>query len=159
MSNDVQRKKVLTLCFIYDGSRILLGMKKRGFGAGRWNGFGGKVNGGETVEEAAIRELKEESGIVPHRVERRGMLRFVFEGDPVAMEVHLFSVLSYDGEPRETEEMAPRWFAHDEIPYSEMWPDDRYWLPLFLEGKQFEGEFIFADHNTIVKHTLEEIVG
>ena len=45
-------------------SLILLGMKKRGFGTGKWNGFGGKVEAGESNEQAALRELKEESSII-----------------------------------------------------------------------------------------------
>lgn len=42
---------------------VLLGLKKRGFGTGKWNGFGGKVEPGETIRQAAIREMKEEAGI------------------------------------------------------------------------------------------------
>ena len=50
-------KKVLTLVLVRDvpQRRILLGMKKRGFGAGKWNGFGGKLEPGESVQEAAKR--------------------------------------------------------------------------------------------------------
>ena len=140
------RKKLLTLSFVHDDSRVLLGMKKRGFGAGRWNGFGGKVQEGETIEGAAMRELEEESGITPSEVECRGVLTFVFKGDPMPLEVHVFSVTAYEGEPRETEEMAPKWFLHGEIPYDSMWPDDKYWLPLFLKDKQFVGEFVFSEH-------------
>ncbi|XP_037783471.1 7,8-dihydro-8-oxoguanine triphosphatase-like [Penaeus monodon] len=55
-------RKLLTLMFIREGEKILLGYKKRGFGQGRWNGFGGKVEAGETPEQAAIRETKEEAG-------------------------------------------------------------------------------------------------
>ncbi|MBI1755446.1 8-oxo-dGTP diphosphatase [Candidatus Azambacteria bacterium] len=150
-------KKLLTLCFVYDSSRVLLGMKKRGFGAGRWNGFGGKVNGDETIEEAAVRELREESGIAPTNISQRGALTFVFTGDPVALEVHVFAVGEYEGEPHETEEMRPQWFLHSEIPFDLMWPDDRYWLPLFLARKKFEGEFVFADQNTIKEHSLKEV--
>ncbi len=50
-----KKKKLYTLVFLVDDDRVLLGMKKRGFGAGKWNGFGGKVEPGETIEEAAIR--------------------------------------------------------------------------------------------------------
>lgn len=52
MSNKV---KVLTLALIRNQQRVLLGMKKRGFGQGLWNGFGGKVEEGETIKEAAKR--------------------------------------------------------------------------------------------------------
>lgn len=149
-------KKTLTLCFAYDDSRVLLGMKKRGFGAGRWNGFGGKVHNGETIEDAAKREFREESGILPTAISRRGTLTFIFEGDPVALEVHVFAADTYEGEYEETEEMAPKWFLHGEIPFDSMWPDDIFWLPLFLAGKKFKGEFIFADSNTLIKHSLVE---
>jgi 8-oxo-dGTP pyrophosphatase MutT (NUDIX family) len=57
------KPKILTLCLTKEDGMILLGMKKRGFGEGRWNGFGGKVEEGETIVEAAIREMKEESGL------------------------------------------------------------------------------------------------
>lgn len=47
--------RVFTLVLVVQPSRVLLGMKKRGFGAGLWNGFGGKVQPGESIEEAARR--------------------------------------------------------------------------------------------------------
>ena len=56
-------RKVLTLVLLREESRVLLGLKKRGFGAGKWNGFGGKLEPGETVVEAAAREVKEECGL------------------------------------------------------------------------------------------------
>lgn len=150
-------KKLLTLCFLYDDSRVLLGMKKRGFGAGRWNGFGGKVHDGETIEDAVKREFHEESGILPIAISHRGVLTFVFEGDPIVLEVHVYAVNTYEGEPKETDEMAPQWFLCGEIPFDSMWPDDKYWLPLFLAGKRFKGTFVFADQNTLLHHTIEEI--
>jgi hypothetical protein len=48
-------KKLLTLVLVTRPNQVLLGMKKRGFGQGKWNGFGGKVEKGETILEAAQR--------------------------------------------------------------------------------------------------------
>lgn len=62
-------RKILTLCMVMKDGKLLLGMKKRGFGMGRWNGFGGKVEAGESIEEAAKREVFEESGLVARSVE------------------------------------------------------------------------------------------
>ena len=62
-------RKILTLCLVYQPPKILLGMKKRGFGVGRWNGFGGKVKDGETVKQTVKREMEEEVGIVPKSFE------------------------------------------------------------------------------------------
>ncbi len=50
--------KVLTLAFVRESARVLLGLKKRGFGQGRWNGFGGKVQPGETIEQGARRSVR-----------------------------------------------------------------------------------------------------
>ena len=46
---------------------ICLAMKKRGFGKGRWNGVGGKVEAGETIEAAAMREAREEIGVTDRK--------------------------------------------------------------------------------------------
>lgn len=148
--------KKLTLIIVREGNRVLLGMKKRGFGAGKWNGFGGKIEEGETPEDGAHRELREECGISASALAYRGVLRFMFGGDPVPQEVHLFFADAYEGEPSESEEMRPQWFAIDDIPFHEMWPDDRHWLPLLLEGKTVEGHFWFAGEE-IVKYWLETL--
>jgi len=132
-------------------------MKKRGFGAGRWNGFGGKVARGERIPDAAIMELKEEAGIVAHSIKEKGILNFTFKDDPLAIEMHVFAVSGFDGEPEETEEMTPKWFHVSEIPFEDMWPDDKHWLPLFLQEKNFKGQFLFDGHDKIDKFSLSII--
>jgi 8-oxo-dGTP diphosphatase/2-hydroxy-dATP diphosphatase len=136
-------KKLLTLCIVHQHPKVLLGMKKRGFGAGRWNGFGGKVEDGETVEEAAKREIKEEAGIEVVEMTRRGVLDFEFENDPKILEVHIFRVTKFKESPQETEEMKPAWFHIDEIPFKQMWSDDIYWMPFLLSDRKFRGKFLF----------------
>ncbi len=150
-------KKPLTLCLIYEHPRILLGMKKRGFGAGRWNGFGGKLEENESLENGAKRELQEEAGITAAALEKCGVLEFEFKTNGEIFEVHVFRIKNFIGTPRESEEMKPQWFDVTDIPYNEMWPDDRFWLPLFLEGKKFKGRFFFGENDTILEHELSEI--
>ena len=145
-------RKILTLCLVLRENQILLGMKKRGFGAGRWNGFGGKVEAGETIEVAAKRETEEECGIAITEMEKVGIHEFEFEnarGD--ILEVHVFRVDTWTGEPRETEEMRPQWFTTDAIPYDEMWPDDIHWVPVFLTGKKFRTKFLFGEGDAILE--------
>lgn len=154
---DGNGKIVTTLCIVNRHPKILLGMKKRGFGAGRWNGFGGKVAENEHIDEAAIRELKEETGITARDVEKRGVIDFTFKDDPLAIEMHIFAVNAFDGEPTETEEMAPKWFHVSDIPFTEMWPDDKYWLPLFLEGKSFQARFSFDGYDKIIDWSLSPV--
>ncbi|CAM9611057.1 unnamed protein product [Discosporangium mesarthrocarpum] len=137
---------------------ILLGRKKRGFGEGKWNGFGGKVELGETVRDAACRELVEESNLKAEKgsLARRGLLIFHVPSYPEIMRVHVFEVLEFSGSATETEEMLPKWFAEECLPLEVMWADDRHWMPLFLSGKHFKGEFHFSDESTILSHTLTE---
>jgi 8-oxo-dGTP diphosphatase / 2-hydroxy-dATP diphosphatase len=149
-------KKIMTLVLVHQGNKLLLGMKKRGFGQGRWNGFGGKLQPGESVEDAAERELIEEVSITPLDMRKRGVITFHFENDPVALEVHFFSVSEFTGTPTEGEEMKPQWYSTDKIPFEHMWPDDPHWMPLFLAGKNFGGDVYFKDSNTILRHTIKE---
>lgn len=140
---------------------MLLGLKKRGFGVGRWNGFGGKVEEGETIEEAALRELKEEIGLEPKEMKKLSVLNFSFLEDPKEPEVHIFKVTEYIGNPTESEEMKPEWFSFDEIPYEQMWRGDSEWFPLVIEGKTFKGSIVFdrpSDENypaKVIKHSIE----
>lgn len=147
-------KKQLTLVIIEKEEQILLGMKKRGWGAGKWNGFGGKVEE-ETIEEAAVRETKEECGIDVIKLEERGVLSFEFLDNPNILEVHIFKALNWTGEGRETEEMKPQWFKKEEVPYEKMWDDDKYWLPLLLSNKKFKGSFLFDQNDQVLSHKLE----
>lgn len=150
-------KKLYTLCIIHNDTHVLLGMKKRGFGEGRWNGFGGKPHDGESLHDALKRELKEEAGIELGDSAKRGVLTFEFEGNPVPLEVHVFSASDFEGEPTETEEMKPQWFRKNALPFNTMWPDDKHWFPLLLNGKNFRGSFFFKDNNTLMNHHLEEL--
>lgn len=154
-------RKLLTLTLCLKDGKILLGMKKRGFGAGRWNGFGGKVQEDESIETAAKRETAEECSIVITGMEAVGVHEFEFEKERgTILEVHVFRITDYTGEPIETEEMRPEWFPIDTIPYDDMWPDDRYWFPIFLEGKAFRTRFLFGEDDAVLEQdirVLEEL--
>lgn len=150
-------KKLMTLCLVHQHPNVLLGMKKRGFGAGRWNGFGGKVAATEAIEDAARRELQEEAGIRAGLLERVGILDFEFKGNPEILQVHIFRAYDFSGKPTESEEMKPQWFHVDNIPFKSMWPDDPHWMPLFLSGKKFKGKFLFGKSDAILKKSLVEV--
>ncbi len=139
---------------VHQEDRVLLGIKKRGFGMGKWNGFGGKVNEGETIEEATKRELFEEAEITVGNIEKLGLLEFSWAGKEGVLEVNIFKAVDFEGIPTETEEMRPEWFFIKDIPYDKMWADDKYWLPLFLENKKFSGKVLFDEQNAILEHTI-----
>ncbi len=134
-----------TLCFLMRGEdEILLAMKKRGFGAGKWNGVGGKPQDGESIEKATIREMQEEISVSANEdmLEKKGSLRFYFPHKPDwDQEVHIYTLRDWQGEPIESEEMKPQWYRYNEIPLDKMWCDDKCWLPTVLRGNRIEGEF------------------
>lgn len=147
-------KKVLTLGIVHQQQKVLLGYKKRGFGAGKWNGFGGKVEDGEEVFDAARREIKEEAGIDAIDLDRLGIVNFRFRGKPEILEVHIFKAKNFEGEVKESDEMKPQWFDIKEIPFHAMWPDDKHWIPLFLEDRKFRGKFLFDESEKILDYSL-----
>lgn len=134
------------LLFVVQDGRVLLIRKKRGLGAGKINGPGGKLDPGETALESALREVDEELCIQvePGSCQEMGVLRFQFV-DGLALHCTVFRAASFAGTPTETEEAIPLWFALDEIPYDEMWADDRHWLRRALDGERFRGDFVFED--------------
>src|SRR6266496_4567823 len=143
-------EKHVTLLFLLRDNEILLAMKKRGFGAGRWNGVGGKIETGESIEDATARECREEIGVKPYRLEKVANIIFQFPEEMPDLVAHVYTTSNWEGEPFETEEMAPRWFAFGDIPYSEMWQDDQYWLPHVLEGKKLHASFAFSKNEEML---------
>jgi len=131
-----------TLLFVIQDGRILLIHKKRGFGQGKINGPGGKIEPGETPLECAVRETREELGILADRIEKAGELHFQFV-DGHSIHGHVFTAAGYKGVPVETDEAVPLWCSIDDLPFEHMWEDDPTWFPHMLEGRRFCGRYIF----------------
>jgi 8-oxo-dGTP diphosphatase len=141
------------LCFVIQDGQILLIRKKRGLGAGKMNGPGGRLEKGETALQSAIRETQEEVGVTPTGLELAGELFFQFL-DGYKLHVTVFSAAGCEGDLIETDEAAPIWTDISSIPYHEMWQDDPYWLPLVMEHKRFRGYFTF-DKERLLSHRVD----
>ena len=143
-----------TLVYIIDGEQILLAMKKRSHGVGKWNGPGGKVQAGESVEEAACREVKEEVGldVKPEDLQSVGEVEFVYEARPDTTN-HCFVFLTrrFSGDPIESDEMRPQWFPLNNLPWEEMWESDKLWLEEALVGKVVHYRFGFDAEMRLVQ--------
>ncbi len=131
-----------TLLFVRQRGKLLLIRKKRGLGAGKINGPGGRLEPGETYEQAALREIHEELCITVRAAEEAGRLAFQFV-DGYSIYATVFTATDFEGTPTETEEAIPLWVDETTLPYSEMWADDYLWMPLMLAGVRFEGRFLF----------------
>lgn len=139
-----------TLVYIFQGPNVLLGLKKRGFGAANWNAPGGKIELGETAKITAIRETQEEVGLTPALTEPIGEILY---HDPMHgnWKVTVYRTESYSGELIESDEMKPQWWPVDTIPYKSMWEGDEEWLPHVIENKNFTAELWFNNKGKLDK--------
>lgn len=135
-------KDPATLVFVIQGDEILLINKKTGLGKGKVNAPGGKVEVGETPEQCAVRECREELGITVSNLEFCGEHRFQFV-DGYSIHVHVYRTRDFTGTPVETREAKPLWVKLDRIPYEQMWEDDRIWIPMMIRGERFQTRWIF----------------
>lgn len=146
-----------TLLFVIKDGRMLLIRKKRGLGAGKINGPGGRVDPGEAPRAAAVREVREELEVTPLGVAAAGELCFQFL-DGYGLHVWVFTASDLQGSPAETDEAIPLWVPLSAIPYDSMWPDDAFWFPHMLAGRPFAGRFVF-DGEEMVSHAVEASPG
>ena len=130
------------------GPEVLLGLKKSGFGVGKWVGLGGHIEPGEKPDAAAVREVAEESSLVvaADALQHMASIEFRFPARPSwDQTADVFVTSVYQGEATESDEVAPRWFAEDALPLSLMWDDAKYWLPRVLAGEHVDVRIAFAD--------------
>lgn len=138
-------------------------MKKRGFGKGWWNGTGGKFNTQKDslIIDTAKRETEEEVGVTPLYLNKVALLHFLFPDNPKKrdwnQDVHVFITKKWQGTPKETEEMKPKWFKFSKIPYKKMWDDDPLWLPRVLLGEKIEARFSFDGDNKMLDYKVENL--
>jgi 8-oxo-dGTP diphosphatase len=154
--------KLVTSCYLRNNQQeVLLGKKKRGFGAGYYVGIGGQLEPGETVEQAAVRELAEEVGVIvdPQDLVPAGSVIFLFPAHPKwNLDVTLFQVERWRGDIGESEEMTPAWFYPKDIPYEKMWQDARYWLPHLLDRIKLQARIVYKEDNKRVDEVLLKLL-
>lgn len=140
--------------FVVRDGEILLIEKKRGHGAGKVNGPGGKIDPGETPLQCAVRETEEELLITVKDPRKVGELWFHMSNYPNIF-CHVYLGSEFTGTPTETDEAVPLWSPLDAIPYHRMWEDDHHWLPMILSGRCILGKFIFENETMVWKEITD----
>ena len=139
-----------TLAFLKREGETYLGVKQKKIGAGLYNGYGGKVEGEETIEQAMVRECEEEGEFTPTEYKKVAEVEFMNparDRELGRMLVHVYFVTSQEGEPRDTEEMKDAtWFQDEKIPYEKMLDSDAWWLKKAIGGLAFRA-FVKYDEN------------
>lgn len=141
--------QLYTLVYLLKDNQILLAMKKRGRGEGLWNGAGGKPEPGETIEQTMVRECQEEIGVTPLEYEKVAIQDWLLTDGQSDGQCHTYLCRQWQGEPAESEEMAPQWFDIALIPYAQMWPSDGVCLPLILNGKKANVQIVINTDNSV----------
>ena len=150
----------LSLMLLKRGNKICLGIKKRGFGIGKLTEPGGKVEPNETYLEAAIRETSEEVGIQVREAREVGKIIYHelhYKGEPETDMTHVFLSEDFSGEPTKTDELEPKWYDVDALPFDKMWQDAQFWMPLVLENKEIEAYFHYNSDNTFDEYWVDEV--
>ena len=142
-------------------AELCLAQKRKagGFGGGRWNGVGGKVEKGENFIEGAKRETREEIGVELKDLEKVAEITFLFPHEPAwDQQVEVFFSDDWQGEPFESDEIVtPTWFKSGELPFDKMWEDDQFWLPEVISGKRVSAVFTFGQKDVIIGKKVEII--
>ncbi len=147
----------MNLLYLVNDGQVMLALKKRGHGAGRHNGVGGKLNPGESVEQSLIREAQEEIGVTPQEFEKMAYITFdlYMKGEHVFEHVHIYTTSNWTSEPVESEEVSPRWFDIGNLPFDTMWPNDIHFLPHVLGGKKVKGQFKLDKDDQVLFHDVK----
>lgn len=139
---------------------ILLGVKEKGFGSGKYNGVGGRFDPSKdkNIFNTVFREIKEEIGIKALDIKNLAILDFhhpyLQNRRRKSWRVYAFLITDWQGRPKKSKEMKPRWFRINKIPFDKMWPDRKFWLPKVLKGEKVKPKFLYKDDNTIESYQI-----
>ena len=142
--------KLATLCYVMNKQNnttlmIYRNKKKDDYHKGKWNGLGGKFNPGETPEECAVREIREESGLIVKSVIMKGFITFpLFDGKD-DWYVFIFITDDFVGTLIDSPEGKLEWIANDQVLELNLWKGDRIFIPWIFQKKFFSAKFLYEN--------------
>jgi 8-oxo-dGTP diphosphatase len=140
--------KLATLCYIKKENKTLMlyrNKKENDYHEGKWNGLGGKFEQGETPEECAIRELKEETGLDITNPQLKGMITFPMFDTKEDWYVFLFVVKEFKGELIDSPEGHLEWIDDEKLFQLNLWDGDKIFIPWLFQDKFFSAKFNYEN--------------
>ena len=149
MSSSIYRAVNTTLIYIECGGEYLMlhrTKKENDCNRDKWIGIGGKFEEGESPEECALRETKEETGLALTSYRYRGIVTFVSDRWPTEC-MHLFTATGFTGQQKECDEGELVWVEKTRLAELTLWEGDKIFLrlldeniPFFSLKLRYEGE-------------------
>ena len=142
--------KLATLCYVVDKKKNTTLMihrvkKENDFHHGKWNGLGGKFEPGESPEECAVREIKEESGLFVKNIKMKGFITFPLFDGKEDWYVFLFTADEFEGELIDSSEGNLEWIPNENITKINLWEGDVHFIPWLFKEKFFSAKFIYKN--------------
>ncbi len=137
-----------TLLYVQrDGKTLMLyrNKKENDYHEGKWNGLGGKFEQGESAEECAIRELKEESGLIAKSLEMKGFITFPNFDGKNDWHVFIFTIDKFEGELIDSPEGKLEWIPNEKLTELNLWEGDKIFIPWLFQDKFFSAKFIYEN--------------
>ncbi|MDI6740590.1 MAG: 8-oxo-dGTP diphosphatase [Candidatus Edwardsbacteria bacterium] len=135
-----------TLCYIkHQGKTLMMHRVKRAddMHYGKWNGLGGKLHPGETPEECAIREVREESGLAVKNPALKGFITFPAFDEFEDWYVFVFVGCDFGGSLIENSEGYLKWIDDAELLKLDLWEGDHIFMPWLNEKKFFSAKICY----------------
>lgn len=112
---------------------------------GKWNGLGGKFEAGETPEECAVREIREESGLEVSGLTLKGILTFPGFANDEDWYAFVFVAQAIGITTIESNEGYLKWVPRDELLHLNLWEGDHIFLPWVFAPGFFSGKFLYKN--------------
>lgn len=142
--------KLATLCYITNkknNSTLMIHRvkKENDYHHEKWNGLGGKFEQGESPEECATREIKEESGLTVNEITMKGFITFPMFDGKEDWYVFLFVSDNYEGKIIDSKEGTLAWIPNEKLTEINLWDGDRIFIPWLFQDKFFSAKFNYKD--------------
>jgi 8-oxo-dGTP diphosphatase len=149
--------QLATLCYLIDNNSTLMlyrNKKKNDYHQGKWTVPGGKFEQGESPEECAIREVKEESGLIMKNPKMKGFITFPLFDGKKDWYVFLFTAHEFEGKLIDSNEGMLEWMPNDKLLELNLWDGDKIFIPWLFQDKFFSAKFVYKN-GIFIEHSVE----